>query len=81
MEEFIWIEWNRAKIDFHSLSTDEVEYAWRGGRIVRIRRDEDGPSYESEGRCPSGRAIKIVWKYDTDRDGTTKVFVITAYGR
>ena len=81
MDDFIWIAWNLAKITYHALSHDEVKHAWRHGTILRKRVDEHGVSYESEGNCPSGRTIKIVWKYDVDRDGSTKVFVITAHGR
>ncbi|HXD89163.1 MAG TPA: DUF4258 domain-containing protein [Urbifossiella sp.] len=80
MEEFIWIDWNLAKIDNHALSEAEVEFAWRNGRVVRTGdHPENGPFTETEGECPSGRTIRIVWRYDVDRDGETKVFVITAY--
>ncbi len=80
MDEFIWIDWNVQKIANHALSPDEVEFAWRNGRVVRTGSHPiNGPYTESEGRCPSGRVVRIVWRYDVDRDGETKVFVITAY--
>jgi Domain of unknown function (DUF4258) len=80
VDEFIWIDWNLQKIDNHGLSADEVEFAWRNGSIVSSGNHSiHGPYSESEGRCPSGRVIRIVWRYDVDRDGETKVFVITAY--
>ena len=80
VDEFIWIDWNLAKIDAHSLDTEEVEHAWRNGRVIRKDVDPDnGPYSISAGRCPSGRPIRIVWRYDVDRDGVPKVFVITAY--
>lgn len=80
MEEFIWIDWNIQKIDNHALSTDEVEFAWHG-RVDLGWRDHptNGPSCTSIGDCPSGRRIKIIWRYNTDRDGEEKVFVITAH--
>jgi len=80
MPEFIWIDWNRQKIDNHALSTDEVEITWSNGRIVGGGNNPNhGPYSTSEGSCPSGRTIRIVWRYDVDRDGESKVFVITAY--
>jgi hypothetical protein len=80
MQEFIWIDWNLQKIDNHALSSDEVEFAWANGKIIRTENHPvNGPYAESEGECPSGRVIRIVWRYDVDRDGETKVFVITAY--
>lgn len=80
MDEFIWIEWNLAKIDNHTLSQDEVEEAWRNSTVFRTGVDPvNGPYTVSNGHCPSGRVIRIVWRYDVDRDGETKVFVITAY--
>jgi len=80
MQEFIWIDWNLRKIDNHALSSDEVEFAWANSTIVGSgSHPVNGPYSESEGSCASGRVIRIVWRYDTDRDGETKVFVITAY--
>ncbi len=78
--EFRWIEWNRAKIAAHNLTTSEVEYAWYN----RFGDDEfehplHGTYYESFGTCPSGRIIKIVWRWDLE--GVVEVvFVITAFG-
>lgn len=80
MEEFVWIDWNIQKIDNHALSTDEVEFAWRGGSVVKTGVHPVNGSYTvTEGECPSGRPIRIVWRYDVDQDGVEKVFVITAY--
>jgi hypothetical protein len=80
VDEFIWIDWNLRKIANHALSADEVEHAWRNGRVVRTgRHPVNGPYTETGGQCPSGRVIRIVWRYDVDVDGETKVFVITAY--
>ena len=81
MNEFIWIDWNLQKIDNHGLSSDEVEFAMRGATLAEKNRVDGEMTFESVGRCPSGRRIKIVWKYNLDRDGETKIFVITAYGR
>jgi hypothetical protein len=79
MTEFHWIDWNLNKIDAHALSREEVEHAWHHRRDLRDADDPDyGPRMESIGRCPSGRAITIVWRYN-EIDGEPKVFVITAY--
>lgn len=82
MAEFIWIDWNIEKIAAHYLSPEEVEVAWENGRVVRRGKTDPvhGPSYVSVGVCPSGRLITIVWRYNVDRDGEEKVFVITAFG-
>ena len=78
--EFIWIGWNLQKIANHSLGPDEVEFAWRNGTVYRTgTHPVHGEFTESSGRCPTGRRITIVWRYDVDRDGEEKVFVITAY--
>ena len=80
MDKFIWIDWNLRKNDAHALSSDEVEFAWHNGKVVFSgSHPVNGPYSESEGTCPSGRVIRIVWRYDVDRDGETMVFVITAY--
>jgi hypothetical protein len=77
--EFIWIDWNIQKIDNHALSTDEVEHAWLNGRDVRKgTHPVNGISWERIGECPSGRIIRIVWRWN-EEDGEKKVFVITAY--
>jgi hypothetical protein len=80
--DFLWLDWNRQKIDDHALSTDEVEFAWENRvDFAHGEHPENGPYTESFGRCPSGRVIKIVWRYDVDRNGEQVVFVITAHGR
>jgi len=81
MIEFHWNEWNRHKIDAHYLTTEEVEFAWRGRRDMRKGTHPiQGDFTESAGRCPSGRIITIVWRYNEDYDGDRVVFVVTAYG-
>ena len=80
MSEFIWIPWNIQKIANHALAPNEVEFAWHSSQILRTKQHPvNGDYYESEGSCPSGRRIRIVWRYDVDIDGEQKVFVITAY--
>ncbi len=80
MEEFLWIDWSLQKIDNHSLSSDEVEHAWHNRKdLIQKVHPVNGPYFESVGTCPSGRVIRIIWRYDVDLDGETKVFVITAY--
>jgi len=65
MSEFLWIDWNLNKIDAHGLSADEVEFAWHNRRDIGRENDPvHGPSRESIGACPSGRAITIVWRYN-----------------
>jgi hypothetical protein len=77
--EFIWIEWNLQKIENHNLSTDEVEFAWSNGRDVKKRKDPaKGDSWERIGDCPSGRRIRIVWRWNEVDEGK-QVFVIAAY--
>jgi hypothetical protein len=77
--EFLWIDWNRQKVDNHALSTDEVEFAWRHGRRDLRKKDHpNGEYWESIGKCPSGRRIMIVWRYN-QVGGENKVFVMTAY--
>jgi hypothetical protein len=79
--EFSWIDWNRQKVAAHALSPEEVEHAWHGRRDVGFGATDPvyGPSLESVGRCPSGRPIRIVWRYNDDWDGERRVFVVTAY--
>lgn len=80
MIEFKWIEWNLSKIAAHHLSTHEVEFAWyhRYGDD-EYEHPEHGTYYESHGPCPSGRVIKIVWRWDV-LDVVEVVFVVTAFG-
>jgi hypothetical protein len=54
MAEFVWIDWNLAKIDAHALSADEVEFAWEH-RVDVAQWDDPDPGVESYGRTPSGR--------------------------
>lgn len=59
--EFIWVDWNRFKIERHALSIDEVEFAWRNESVLRERvHPVNGPYWETEGTCPSRRVIRIV---------------------
>ena len=78
MVEFIWIDWNIQKIDNHALSTDEVEHAWSNGDDVKTKEHPNGVCWERVGKCPSGRVIRMVWRWN-EEDGEQKVFVITAY--
>jgi hypothetical protein len=76
--EFHWIEWNLQKIDNHALSTEEVEFAWQRRRDLRRKDHPNGEYWESLGECPSGRQIKIIWRYNQVGD-EERVYVITAY--
>lgn len=84
MVRFKWVEWNVEKVAGHGLSIEEVEYAWEH-RYGPHQEREDG-AYETTGRCPSGRRILIVWRYDEEFDAPSEgqvaevVFVLTAYG-
>jgi len=76
---FIWIEFNLQKIDNHNLSADEVEHAWHQRIDLKKRtHPQHGTYWESIGECPSGRRIKIIWRYN-QLDDEKQVFVITAY--
>ncbi len=77
MAEFLWLDWNLAKIDAHALSAEEVEFAWHH-RTDRACWDEPEPGVESYGRAPNGRWLKLIWRYNGIGDGDL-VFVITAY--
>jgi hypothetical protein len=77
MAEFIWIDWNLAKVDLHGLSADEVEFAWTN-RVDYRCWDEPEPGIESYGRLPNGRWAKIIWRYNGFGDEDL-IFVITAY--
>jgi hypothetical protein len=77
--EFLWIDWNLQKIDAHALSAEEVEFAWANGTNVKKRAHPvQGVSWERMGECPSGRIIRIAWRWN-EVDDRTMVFVITAY--
>ena len=79
MEDFLWIEFNVQKIDNHALSPDEVEFAWVNRRDLKRRKHSEHVEYmESLGECPSGRIIRIIWRYNAGELGR-QVFVITAY--
>lgn len=79
MTQFLWIEFNRQKIDNHALSTDEVEFAWiRRVDLKRRTHPQHGTYTESIGECPSGRRIRMIWRYN-EVDDERQVFVITAY--
>jgi hypothetical protein len=77
MAEFLWLDWNLAKIDLHGLGPDEVEFTWHS-RVDVDRWDEPEPGAESYGRLPNGRWAKIVWRFNGWGDGEL-IFVITAY--
>lgn len=79
MKDFLWLDWNRAKIDFHAYSTEEVEFAWHRRIDLFWTEHPNGPFCTSIGECPSGKPVKIMWRYNTDWDGEEKVFVITAH--
>jgi hypothetical protein len=79
MAEFLWIDWNLQKIDDHNLSPEEVETAWENRVDVKKRTHPvQGPYFESLGPCPSGRIIRMIWRYNHQGDRDL-VFVITAY--
>ncbi len=79
MEDFLWIEFNLQKIDNHALSPEEVEFAWRNRRDLKKRmHPEHGAYMESLGEGPSGRVVRIIWRYNEGGEGR-QVFVITAY--
>ncbi len=76
---FRWTEHNREKIARHNLSTSEVEYAWKYRFSDESFRHPCGLYFESFAPCPSGRIIKIVWRWN--RPTTVQVvYVITAFG-
>jgi hypothetical protein len=78
--DFLWIEWNRSKIFSHLLTEAEVEFAVRHGDVVQKGwHPANGEYFETEGVCPNGRMIRVVWRYDVNWDGFEKIFVITAY--
>lgn len=77
MAQFVWIDWNLAKIDAHGLSADEVEFAWHCRRDVETW-GEPVPGVSSLGKLPNGRPVKIVWRANGIGDPSL-VFVVTAY--
>jgi hypothetical protein len=77
MAQFVWIEWNRAKIDLHGLSAVEVEHAWHHRRDVD-HWDDPEPGVCSFGTLPNGHPVKIVWRWNGIGDDDL-VFVVTAY--
>jgi hypothetical protein len=79
--DFLWIEWNLQKIDSHSLSPEEVEFAWHNREDIRKNDHPEHGSYMvSRGTCPSGRKITLVWRYnETEAADLKLVFIITAY--
>jgi len=79
---FRWTDYNLAKIARHRLSQREVEYAWAHRHGDDGFRHPRGRYYESFGPCPSGRIIKIVWRWlpGEDWNEVEVVYVITAYG-
>jgi len=84
--QFKWIAWNRQKIASHALSVEEVEATF--DKVVSDHERKDD-SHEMIGLLPSGRPIRVIWRYDTEDDEISDVFgevlpatifVITAYG-
>lgn len=85
MRRFKWIEWNLQKIAAHALSADEVEAAF--DRVYQLDERRDG-SFEMIAEIPSGRRIRVIWRYDREDDALpdifgeledAPIFVITAY--
>jgi hypothetical protein len=77
MAQFVWIDWNLAKIDLHGLSVREVEHAWHNRRDVEEWNDPE-PGILSYGTLPNGQRAKIIWRYNGIGDDTM-IFIITAY--
>ena len=77
MARFVWLDWNLAKLDLHSLGAEEVEFAWANRRDVAAW-DEPEPGIASYGTLPCGRPVKIIWRWNGVGDDTL-VFVVTAY--
>jgi len=85
MRQFKWIEWNLQKIAAHNLTADEVEAAF--DRIIRLDERQDD-SFEMLAEIPSGRRIRVIWRYDREDEALPDIhgvaadaliFVITAY--
>ena len=77
MAQFVWIDWNLAKLDLHGLSAAEVEHAWHHRRDVD-RWDEPESGVCSFGLLPNGQPVKLIWRWNGSGDDDL-VFVITAY--
>jgi len=85
VRRFTWIEWSLQKIDAHGLTPEEVEAAF--DRVFRLQERRDG-SFQMFAEAPSGRRIRVIWRYDREADEVPDVFaddedapifVITAY--
>ena len=85
MRRFKWIEWNIEKIEVHALSVEEVEAAF--DRVFALKQRNDG-SHEMLAEAPSGRQIRVIWRFDREDDeipdifgevDDPPIFVITAY--
>lgn len=68
--DFRWIDWNRAKIAEHGVTTDECE--WVVCYVAPIR---SGDKFIADGRTQAGRHIRVVYV----KDDQITVFVLTAY--
>lgn len=85
MRRFKWIDWNLAKIAAHALAADEVEAAFE--RVWdQVAHDDD--SFEMVAELPSGKMIKVIWRYDRKADEIPdvfgeveppRIFVVTAF--
>lgn len=82
---FRWIDWNLDKIGGHALSYEEVEFAFENRMAPVQQHERDDGSFMTIGATPSGRNIRIIWRFDEVVDpladsGVSKaVFVITAF--
>lgn len=77
MAQFVWIDWNLAKIDLHGLSVHEVEHAWHTRRDVDTW-DEPEPGIASFGVLPNGQSVKLIWRPNGFGDDGL-IFIVTAY--
>jgi hypothetical protein len=71
MRRFKWIEWNLQKIAAHALSAEEVEAAF--DRVYQIDERRDN-SLEMIAEIPSGRRIRVIWRYDREDEAIPDVF-------
>ena len=85
MRRFEWNDWNEAKLAAHGLSPAEVEAAF--DRVAEQIERADG-SFKTLAALPSGRVVRVIWRYDREDAGIPDVFgevadppvfVITAY--